>query len=121
MDSDPESSEHLWFTVTRITDGKLSGILMHPTYYISSMKEGDTYDLPYENVSGWYIDSAEYETSFTPDNAYLLSAYVDSIIIPMYASSIFNNPDDWRNFVQNLRKGIAENERIEKYAFLYNS
>lgn len=62
---DPNSGsekEHLWFEVSAIDNGRITGKLLNQPYWISGLNEGDVNTYPLEVLTDWLI--------YSPDNTY---------------------------------------------------
>lgn len=70
---DPDSGsekEHLWFDVSSIDNGKITGKLLNQPYWISGLNEGDINTYPLEVLTDWLIYSPD--DSYTTDSVYIL-------------------------------------------------
>lgn len=70
---DPNSGsekEHLWFDVSAIDNGRITGKLLNQPYWISGLYEGDINTYPLEVLTDWLIYSPE--GSYTTDSIYVL-------------------------------------------------
>lgn len=62
---DPNSGsekEHLWFEVSSIDNGKITGKLLNQPYWVLGLNEGDVNTYPLELLTDWLI--------YSPDDAY---------------------------------------------------
>ncbi len=62
--------EHLWFDVISIDDNEIEAKLLNQPYWISSIKEGNTYKYPIELLTDWIIYGPE--STYTSDSIYEL-------------------------------------------------
>lgn len=68
---DESEKEHLWFTVTNITESTISGKLVNTPYWIASLSKGDIKTYPTTMLTDWLISDMK-GNQFTPDSIYLL-------------------------------------------------
>lgn len=67
-----EDKEHLWFEVISLDGDQITVKLINEPYWIAKLKEGEIYTYPLKEVlTDWIIYAPD--TSYTPDQAYLLS------------------------------------------------
>lgn len=70
---DPNSGsekEHLWFEVSAIDNGKITGKLLNQPYWISGLKEGNVNTYPLEVLTDWLIYSPD--DTYNTDSVYAL-------------------------------------------------
>jgi len=59
MLTSPGRQESVFISVTRITDGKVSGTIASDILQVSGYKAGDAYELPESAISDWLIAKAD--------------------------------------------------------------
>lgn len=65
---DEYDREHLWFELKEISDNILVGELINDAYRVSSMQNGEVYEIPIDKLTDWTIYSEK--GKFVPDNIY---------------------------------------------------
>lgn len=66
--SDEYDKEHLWFELKEIKDEVLVGKLINDAYRVSTMTNGEIYEIPINMLTDWTIYSEK--GTFVPDNIY---------------------------------------------------
>ncbi len=64
---DPEHREHCWFDVHSVSDGQITGRLLHDTFSIEGVKEGDVLTYPVELLTDWSVAGVEPSTAHLVD------------------------------------------------------